>query len=95
MDEYSQIASTNHHEECRSHLVVGKLDACQIYLRLAMPPGWVTLKPCTATQVLELVTGFLPPWYTDSEVERVDWLNKMLNKVCTAGLLYGSTSSNL
>lgn len=32
-------------------------------------------------QVLELVTGFLPPWYTDSEVERVDWMNKILDKV--------------
>lgn len=31
--------------------------------------------------MLELVTGFLPPWYTDSEVERVDWLNKVLDKV--------------
>ena len=31
--------------------------------------------------MLELVNGFLPPWYTDSEVERVDWLNKMLDKV--------------
>ncbi|CAN0553084.1 unnamed protein product, partial [Ectocarpus sp. 12 AP-2014] len=28
-----------------------------------------------------MVTGFLPPWYTDSEVERVDWLNKMLDKM--------------
>ncbi|CAM9659324.1 unnamed protein product, partial [Hapterophycus canaliculatus] len=32
-------------------------------------------------KVLELVTGFLPPWYTDSEVERVDWMNKMLDKM--------------
>ncbi|CAM9695456.1 unnamed protein product, partial [Ectocarpus sp. 13 AM-2016] len=32
-------------------------------------------------KVLEMVTGFLPPWYTDSEVERVDWLNKMLDKM--------------
>eukprot|EP00903_Cladosiphon_okamuranus_P007574 g7348.t1 len=32
-------------------------------------------------KILELVTGFLPPWYTDSEVERVDWLNKMLDKM--------------
>lgn len=36
-------------------------------------------------QVLEMVTGFLPPWYTDSEVERVDWLNKMLDKVWVSG----------
>lgn len=32
-------------------------------------------------QVLQLVTGFLPPWYTDSEVERVEWMNKVLKKV--------------
>lgn len=34
-----------------------------------------------AGQVLKLVTKFLPPWYTDSEVERVDWMNKTLDKV--------------
>lgn len=32
-------------------------------------------------QVLKMVTEFMPPWYTDSEVERMQWLNKVVNKV--------------
>ncbi|CAM9821546.1 unnamed protein product [Choristocarpus tenellus] len=32
-------------------------------------------------QVLKQVTSFLPAWYTDSEVERVEWINKILQKL--------------
>lgn len=42
-------------------------------------------------QVLQLVTGFLPLWYKDSEVERVEWMNKVLKKVCAPTM----TVSNL
>lgn len=42
---------------------------------------------------MEMVTGFLPPWYTDSEVERVDWLNKMLDKVGVVFERHGKTCS--
>lgn len=46
-----------------------------------------------AGQVLKLVTDFLPAWYTDSEVERVDWLNKTLAKV--SFLLFGTSMALL
>lgn len=46
--------------------------------------SWVGCVTCDffgTCQVLKMVTEFMPPWYTDSEVERVQWLNKIVNKV--------------
>lgn len=40
---------------------------------------------------MQLVTKFLPPWYTDSEAERVEWLNKIVNKVCRSTISTMST----